>query len=851
MTINELNYVKSVLFSFSNFTGTAFNATASNFSGTWQLLYNVSSLAEGSHTIAVFANDSAGNVNQTQQLSLIVDFTVPSATIQLPLNDTGLINGSTAAEVFNTTVIDTNLSVQKVLFSFNNATGTAFNITADQTGNNWSTRLNISSLVAGVHSLTVLANDSLGNANNTELVQFVVNTLPVIDSVVLNTSKPRSNDTNSDVTAYAAGSDADNHHLKRIHNWLVNGSSLLLLNMPFERVNGTLTDNAYDYSGHKHNLSVNGNGLAWNKTGGFDGNGSYEFKGSGEYLQFSNPIFSTPINATRQQFSVGFWLKASQFDGRNHTLLSTRTGAGDDPGWSFEIDSSTSIVFRVRESAEKQQYATSLSINNNTVWIYVAGTWDGNRARISLDGSLHATSNQDQFPEIINDGNLRLGLGPTGLFDFNGTIDELSIWNTTLSQQVILDFHQARTVETIVGIRGDMLSPGQNWTVDVTPNDGYHDGAVVRSNQQLIKAVDSGPGAGAGNPSSPSPPSPSPSPIPTPPPPLQPVPPPVPPPPVIFVPAPGPAPGPTLPPEPGIEPIAVVQPPLQPIFQVPVTLVNPTDRVVSLQAEVVEMFEQELENEDNIRQILAETPACGNEVEQNMMAIKMLQRGQIQPIYARKYAEQFTNAAEKILDKSRQGIQVRTMSGVIYGDSFVCANLLHSEIVNGQEIILQPGEKVEKIIQIKRGLATEPNKIKVIFTEAGKMFDEKIFSLQESLITATAIDDSLPGNLFDVYFTVVSSQNGNNGEEPYLLELTLNKKPESKGFRRLFSWLKQPETVYSELHGPFLVQKNKKLIFAQQLEYDPAQYHGEYLARTKIYLKDKVIVEDEFEVTLD
>ena len=126
--------------------------------------------------------------------------------------------------------------------------------------------------------------------------------------------------------------------------------------------------------------------------------------------------------------------------------------------------------------------------------------------------------------------------------------------------------------------------------------------------------------------------------------------------------------------------------------------------------------------------------------------------------------------------------------------------------------------------------------------------------MQNSLITGTAIDSSLPGNFFDFYLIIADDNvaaNGNaNGNEQYLLELTLNKKESARGLKKWFSWLYDPAVLYSELYGPYVVNRNT-VLFAQQMEYEPEQYHGDYVIKTKVYLKDKVIVEDEFEVTLD
>ena len=66
-----LTEVRTVIIQFGNTT--AFNRTASNYSGNWNVTLNTSSLTEGSLTVTFFANDSVGNMNNSQTLSLTID----------------------------------------------------------------------------------------------------------------------------------------------------------------------------------------------------------------------------------------------------------------------------------------------------------------------------------------------------------------------------------------------------------------------------------------------------------------------------------------------------------------------------------------------------------------------------------------------------------------------------------------------------------------------------------------------------------------------------------------------------------------------------------------------------------
>ncbi len=170
---DNLLTIASVRFSFNNFSGTGFNVSARNDSGYWILSYNVSALAEGPHSITIFANDTAGNFNNTVQINFTVDFTSPRVTLNAPDLQRNFTFRS-SNQTFNITIRDTNLTLSGVLVSFDNATGTGFNVTARNDSGYWIVNYNVSVLANGSHSITIFANDTVGNMNLTQSRSFTV-----------------------------------------------------------------------------------------------------------------------------------------------------------------------------------------------------------------------------------------------------------------------------------------------------------------------------------------------------------------------------------------------------------------------------------------------------------------------------------------------------------------------------------------------------------------------------------------------------------------------------------------------------------------------------------------------------
>ena len=167
--LDNVTYVKSVLFMF-NTNATPFNATATNRGGNWGVLVNLTVFPEGLHSVIVFANDSANNINDTINISFTVDLTAPNGTFVNPVNGS---NFSFGMQMFNATILDNVTYVKSVLFMFN-TNATPFNATAVNRSGNWGALVNLTVFPEGLHSAIVFANDTVDNINNTINISFTV-----------------------------------------------------------------------------------------------------------------------------------------------------------------------------------------------------------------------------------------------------------------------------------------------------------------------------------------------------------------------------------------------------------------------------------------------------------------------------------------------------------------------------------------------------------------------------------------------------------------------------------------------------------------------------------------------------
>ncbi|MFA6462355.1 MAG: NosD domain-containing protein [Candidatus Woesearchaeota archaeon] len=202
-----------------------------------------------------------------------------------------------------------------------------------------------------------------------------------------------------------------------------------------------------------------------------------------------------------------------------------------------------------------------------------------------------------------------------------------------------------------------------------------------------------------------------------------------------------------------------------------------------------------------------------------------------------------------------EGSLFERISSLAYSDNSIAGRLLKAEITNPEQILLNPGEKVEKTLEIKEGLI--PHQIKIQFTTFGETVYEQEVKIERKAVSGTAVDVDTANSLVDVYAVIVpeeasrkieaQAQNGGitgaavidlttNGED-YLLELSIAKKGSSGA-------------LFGDIYGPYIIREGKTFVFAQQLKYDPEKYKGENVIRTKIYHGGNVVASNEFPINL-
>jgi len=199
------------------------------------------------------------------------------------------------------------------------------------------------------------------------------------------------------------------------------------------------------------------------------------------------------------------------------------------------------------------------------------------------------------------------------------------------------------------------------------------------------------------------------------------------------------------------------------------------------------------------------------------------------------------------------------LAAISYSNNPIAGRLLEATLVDPGEIIIPPGETIERTIEINEGLSI-PRQIKVQFTTFGETFYEEEIATERTAVSGSAIDLDTKNNLLDVYVVLASEETfleTNNGDSNtnsltgavaadilspnlnrYTVEMNINSKDGKTNH-------------FSDIYGPYNVKTEQALLFAQQYKYNPEVYDDEYQVQTKIYKAGELVTENTFDVEMN
>jgi|GEM_PF-6373726 len=453
------------------FAGGGYTAiTAGLEAGVWQhLVFTIGSGTTGAGT--VYKNGaSIGSFNRNTASGTIVSI----GKHKPGYTHSGWYKGS----MDNIRIYNRELSAAQVLALYNNRSDLMVSDEISK-GDNW--------------SVCVTPND--GTADGSEACSNtleVQNGAPIVSSVVLNATNKPSNTTSANLTAYVTAADNDGDNISYAWDWRKENVSIAVLNMNFDVNDSAGTNKTKDYTTYSNNGTL-GNGTAgtkprWNATAGRNGTGAYVFDGVDDVIVINDSdTLSFGNGSSDSPFSISGWFSLSSLPS-SWALVSKGSGLyGGEYYLSveyFRFPGQISFYVLDQSTSKRiQAYKWGLSIGK---WMHVVATYDGSGTtsgiNLYVDGTSAGTakSKEDGYIAMENT-NEPVAIGRRDDY-INGTIDEVRIWNRSLSATEVLALYNNRS-DLIVS---NETLVGENWSVCVTPNDGTADGSEACSNTLTI-----------------------------------------------------------------------------------------------------------------------------------------------------------------------------------------------------------------------------------------------------------------------------------------------------------------------------------------------------------------------------
>ena len=190
-----------------------------------------------------------------------------------------------------------------------------------------------------------------------------------------------------------------------------------------------------DYSGLENNGAYNG-GVNTANDGIFGTNASY-FDGSDDYVLVEDTIIDSSVN----EYSITSWVKTSEAETKK--FIFDDRGTSPPEGFSLLIDNyfgDDRLSAYIGNGTNLNRVRSDIVIPKNE-WVYVASVYNGSSVKLYVNGSLEGEMYTDFVP-YTGDKGPYIGDDTGGGDDFfNGTIDELRVYNRTLSTSEISELY--------------------------------------------------------------------------------------------------------------------------------------------------------------------------------------------------------------------------------------------------------------------------------------------------------------------------------------------------------------------------------------------------------------------------
>jgi hypothetical protein len=323
---------------------------------------------------------------------------------------------------------------------------------------------------------------------------YVPNSAPTSNTPTLISELGGNTDAEDLIASNRTTADANGNKVTNIYNWLKNGVPIANLNFPFD----TTLDSDKVYSGTAVTRDYSGRGnsgtvFGATRTVGIVGS-ALSFDGN-DFVRVEEQSNSLGGSGTWSQISIEFWTKATASVSSPAKLIwKPDRYESDICSYSVEYTAnlgtnSMQLIWTIYTSS--RTYALNYTVNAATNWHHVVMTYrSGVGQRIYIDGVQRATKLGSTISGNINatvGSPLQIGFGGRR-GNFIGVLDEIRIYPNEISSALVNQrYSETRNGSTKSSRMVDQETRvGDNWSCQVTPNDGLTDGITRTSNTVTI-----------------------------------------------------------------------------------------------------------------------------------------------------------------------------------------------------------------------------------------------------------------------------------------------------------------------------------------------------------------------------
>ncbi|RLJ02329.1 MAG: hypothetical protein DRP11_03150, partial [Candidatus Aenigmatarchaeota archaeon] len=278
------------------------------------------------------------------------------------------------------------------------------------------------STTEGTHYITVYANDTSQNENSSTVYFTIDTTNPQIQFVP---PTPEDNNITTNNWAYINVSTSDSSNTTSFIDW----NRSLVLWMRFNNESGENSTFFRDWSSYGNNGTCSGTSCPTQVYGKFGK--ALEFDGVDDYVDCGNNSSLNIIN----ELTIETWIKQNTMTGPTFRYIIGRGTNYVNESYLMQYDPSNNYWrFGIYDGTNFYEAVTEA---NQNIWKHLVGVFNGTSVKIYVNGIKKYETTFSATHIIVDpDKHVFVGGHTSGRY-FNGTIDEVRIWNRALSPEEI------------------------------------------------------------------------------------------------------------------------------------------------------------------------------------------------------------------------------------------------------------------------------------------------------------------------------------------------------------------------------------------------------------------------------